>query len=313
MGVREAIVEKDFWVCWMLDYLFHDSPWKDKMAFKGGTSLSKAYKAIERFSEDVDLILDWRELGYIDADFAQELSSSKQARFNKEANNKCVEFLRERFIPAVREDLSSIAGTDISIDIDEHDTQSILVRYPKAFSLAAIRPEIVLEIGPLAAWAPVEPKDIQSYAAVRFPDLFRQKSSVVPTVIAERTFWDKATILHQEAHRPADRVMPSRYSRHYYDLYRLSQLDIRASSLKQLDLLEKVVAFKEKFYHSGWASYGTAKPGTFKLMPSAARLSELRRDYESTKPMLFGTVPGLDEITTELELLECEINSHKDT
>ena len=64
MMVNEAIVEKDFWVCWTLDYLFHESPWQDKLAFKGGTSLSKAYGVIERFSEDIDLILDWTLLGY---------------------------------------------------------------------------------------------------------------------------------------------------------------------------------------------------------------------------------------------------------
>ena len=64
MRVNEAIVEKDFWVFWTLDYLFYDSPWQDKRAFKGGTSLSKAYGVIERFSEDIDLILDWTLLGY---------------------------------------------------------------------------------------------------------------------------------------------------------------------------------------------------------------------------------------------------------
>lgn len=64
MGLHDAIVEKDFWVCFTLDYLFHRSPWPDKIVFKGGTSLSKAYDLISRFSEDIDLILDWRELGY---------------------------------------------------------------------------------------------------------------------------------------------------------------------------------------------------------------------------------------------------------
>lgn len=64
MGLTEAIVEKDYWVCFMLDYLFQCCKWKDSIAFKGGTSLSKAYGLIERFSEDIDLILDWRVLGY---------------------------------------------------------------------------------------------------------------------------------------------------------------------------------------------------------------------------------------------------------
>lgn len=63
MGLNDAIVEKDFWVCFTLDYLFQRSPWKDSITFKGGTSLSKAFRLISRFSEDIDLILDWRVLG----------------------------------------------------------------------------------------------------------------------------------------------------------------------------------------------------------------------------------------------------------
>lgn len=90
MRVHEAIVEKDFWVCWILDYLFHDSPWKDRLAFKGGTSLSKAYGAIERFSEDIDLILDWQLLGYAEEEVWKERSLNKQNAFSKNANQKTV-------------------------------------------------------------------------------------------------------------------------------------------------------------------------------------------------------------------------------
>jgi len=83
IGMTEAIVEKDFWVCWTLDYLFHRCKWKKYLAFKGGTSLTKSYGLIERFSEDIDLILDWRVLGYSKDEPWQYRSNSKQDYFNK--------------------------------------------------------------------------------------------------------------------------------------------------------------------------------------------------------------------------------------
>ena len=101
MQVHEAIIEKDFWVCWVLDYLFQSSPWEDKMAFKGGTSLSKACHAIERFSEDIDLILDWRLLGYSADEPMQERSATRQSKFNIEANRQCAAFLAREFVPAL--------------------------------------------------------------------------------------------------------------------------------------------------------------------------------------------------------------------
>ncbi len=105
MRVHEAIIEKDFWVCWTLDYLFQESPWKDTMAFKGGTSLSKVFGAIERFSEDIDLILDWQLLGYSTTDPWQARSATKQDAFGKEANRRAAEFLADELAPVLGKDL----------------------------------------------------------------------------------------------------------------------------------------------------------------------------------------------------------------
>ncbi len=117
MRVHEAIVEKDFWVCWILDYLFHDNPWKDRLVFKGGTSLSKAFGAIERFSEDIDLILDWKLLGYSDAEPWEDRSVTKQDGFGKEANRKASEFLSKDFVFALRRDLTARAGSAMDIAV----------------------------------------------------------------------------------------------------------------------------------------------------------------------------------------------------
>ena len=86
-ALPEAVIEKDFWVCWTLDYLFHDSPWKDRLAFKGGTSLSKCFDLIHRFSEDIDLILDWRLVGCEKDEPWAERSKNQQDKFNKAVNS----------------------------------------------------------------------------------------------------------------------------------------------------------------------------------------------------------------------------------
>jgi predicted nucleotidyltransferase component of viral defense system len=90
LRVHPAIVEKDFWVCWVLDYLFNESAWRDCLAFKGGTSLSKAYNAIERFSEDIDLVLDWRILGYTRDEPWTPESATQQSALGREANARTV-------------------------------------------------------------------------------------------------------------------------------------------------------------------------------------------------------------------------------
>ncbi len=223
MRVHEAIVEKDFWVCWVLDYLFHDSPWHAQMAFKGGTSLSKAFAAIERFSEDIDLILDWRVLGCSKQEAWADRSATQQDIWNKAANQRATQYLQSEFAGKLQQDLSARAGMPVGISTEGQD---VLVHYPRAFSLMAIQPQIRLEIGPLAAWVPNEEKAISPYAAAHFPHVFRVPQTMVRTIAAARTFWEKATILHQEAHRPPGKAKPLRQSRHYYDLFRLSRTPI---------------------------------------------------------------------------------------
>ena len=306
MHVHEAIVEKDFWVCWVLDHLFHDCPWKDHLAFKGGTSLSKAFGAIERFSEDIDLILDWRSLGYSPEEPWAERSATKQDAFGKESNQRTAEFLARDFVPAIRPVLAERAGTAVGV---EAHAQDVLLQYPRAFSLEAVQPQIRLEIGPMAAWVPNEPRTIRPYAADQFPQLFSQAETTVRTILAERTFWEKATILHQEAHRGPEKSLPPRYSRHYYDLYRLSRMPIRDEALAKIELLQDVVQFKMRFYSCPWARYEEAKPGNLRLLPPKHHAAGLERDYQATQALLFGQIPSFEAIMTELANLEKTINA----
>lgn len=308
MRVHEAIIEKDFWVCWILDYLFQDSPWKAHMAFKGGTSLSKAYGVIERFSEDIDLILEWGFLGYSVDEPWEERSSTKQDAFGKEANQRTAEFLARDFAPALSRGLSDRVGARIEVLAVDQD---VFIQYPRAFSLDAISPQIRLEIGPLAAWVPNEEMAIHSYAAEHFARLFTQANTLVRTITAERTFWEKATILHQEAHRGPEKPLPPRYSRHYYDVYRLSRHPAGGRAMANTELLQEVVQFKMRFYRCAWARYEEATPGSLRLLPQPHNVDELRRDYRAMREMLFGTVPTFDEIIAGLVTLEKSINEPK--
>lgn len=310
MGMTEAIIEKDFWVCWMLDYLFHRSPWKNNIAFKGGTSLSKAYSLIERFSEDIDLILDWRVLGYAKDEPWALRSNNKQDIFNKEACAKTEGFLRGEFLPALIKDIQSEIYDNFKCYIDEFDPQTVIFAYNNDFKDASILPVIRLEIGALAAWTPAAEKTITPYVATQYPKVFKEPVTNILTVLPERTFWEKVTILHREANRSAGSIMPSRYSRHYYDLNCMANSDVKTNALKDIVLLKKVVEFKEKFYRCSWAKYEEAVVGRLKLMPVEKNIPLLREDYEHMKNMIFGYKPDFDVILDSIRNLENEINTN---
>lgn len=149
---------------------------------------------------------------------------------------------------------------------------------------------------------------ITPYVAERHPELFDAPSTSVRTAIPERTFWEKATILHQEANRPEAKTMPRRYSRHYYDMYRLGHSEIADRAIALPELLAKVVAFKEKFYRTPWSKLADARPGTLKLVPLGYRVPELQLDYESMRSMLFGKVSPFEDVLAFIGQLEETIN-----
>jgi len=297
-----AIIEKDFWVCWVLGRLFASEELGPKLMFKGGTSLSKVFGLIERFSEDIDLILDWKEV--TDDDPYAERSNTRQDAFNKQIVNQSQEYIKHRLLPQV----SSILGDLCAVSIEEDDPSRIHVEYPVGFSNKYIRQGIYLEIGPLAQWTPNDSYHIQPYAAYEFPELFDQPSCRVQAVGAERTFWEKATILHREAHRPEDKSTPLRYSRHYYDMARMAAAQVKDVALSDLDLLQSVAKFKMRFYPQRWAKYELARPGTLALIPPAHIVADLKKDYTEMQMLIYGKAPAFDDILQVLGALEDEIN-----
>lgn len=302
-----AVVEKDFWACWVLKRIFSDSQLQTRIVLKGGTSLSKVFGLIERFSEDIDLILDWRLLGYGpgQADpYADQPSNTQQDRFNAEFNERAAAYIAQTLSPRLGELFSRCPQVRVAVDPTE--PQVVNVTYTAAFSLGYLRPQVRLEIGPLASFVPHGSHTIQPYAAQSFSQVFTDPDCPVVAINAERTFWEKATILHHQAHRTT--AMPPRYSRHYYDMARLAASEVTQKALADLRLLEDVVAFKMRFYRCPWANYETAKPGTFRLIPDQARLEELGKDYRRMKVMIFGDVPKFEQIIHTLKTLEDEIN-----
>jgi len=149
---------------------------------------------------------------------------------------------------------------------------------------------------------------ITPYVAERHPELFDAPSTSVRTAIPERTFWEKATILHQEANRPEAKTMPRRYSRHYYNMYRLGHSEIADRAIAHPELLAKVVALKEKFYRTPWSKLADARPGTLKLVPLGYRVPELQLDYDSMRSMLFGKVSPFEDVLAFIGQLEETIN-----
>lgn len=302
-GMTPAIVEKDFWVCWTLGRLFAHPDLSRLLMFKGGTSLSKVFNLIERFSEDIDLILDWRVVVGEDDPLADR-SLTKQEALNKTIEARAVDYIGGEMLAMIAQAVDPICRCELATD----DLHALNVQYPAAFSDAYLRPEVLLEIGPLAGWMPCESYKIRPYAAEAFPQLFKQADCAVQAIRAERTFWEKATILHHEANRPESSPQPLRYSRHYYDMAMMAASPVKDAALADLALLEDVVAFKQRFYRRSWAHYDEAKPGTFRLLPSGHVLAAVEKDYVQMRNMIFGRYPGFDEIMETLRTLEREIN-----
>lgn len=309
MGLHPAIIEKDFWVCWTLRKLFTSPLLGENLVFKGGTSLSKVHRLIERFSEDIDLVLNWEllEYGVSGRDpWEEQPSNTQQDRLCREVNAKAAKYLKNVFHPHLANLFASTPAMTASVS--KREALTINIRYPAAFELTALRPDVKLEIGPLASWMPSDKHIIRPYAAEAYPAVFEDPDCPVRAIRAERSFWEKATILHQQAHRETN--MPPSYSRHYYDLAQMAKSPVKASALADLELLEDVVLFKMRFYRSAWAHYEEAKPGTFRLLPKTQVAQALEADYEKMKAMFFHAPPDWDVILSTLRALEEEINKN---
>ena len=309
-------IEKDFWVCWILKQLFtlKDQP---PIIFKGGTSLSKGYGLIERFSEDIDLAFDRTAFGFTGERDPEKTPSAKASqRLLDELQTTCIDHIRTSLVPLLQAHFELILSGEWALQIDRDDGQKIRFRYPPTlvedeYGTADYVPQyVLLEIGARSDHSPAEKRVIRPYAAEEFPGHF-QNATCEPTILeARRTFWEKVTLLHALHNRPnLERRHIARQSRHYYDLYMLARSSIRDAALQDIDLLRRVADHKTVFFKSGWAGYADAVNGKLRIVPHAELEGFVRRDYDQINDMFFDTPPSFDEILKEVSGLQTEVNS----
>lgn len=308
------IVEKDYWVVWILERLFALPDLKSHLTFKGGTSLSKVFGVIERFSEDVDVSIEKDFLGFSGKDSPETASSrSQQKHLLDKLSEACSKYIQGNLLSDLKVEVASKIRSDrgwqILNDSDDASGQSLLFLYPTLSPKDGyIRPVVKIEMGARAEHWPVSQKTIQSYAKEAVGKRIHEQPVEVRVLDAERTFWEKATILHQYAHLPTDKPLPPRLSRHWYDFFRLLTTNISAKALQQIELLERVANHKKVYFASGWANYDTARKGTLRLAPTDRINTELSRDYTLMEPMFFGQIPEWKIILKTIKDFEGRFN-----
>ena len=311
LGVAASILEKDYWVCRTLGALFALPELGEHLVFKGGTSLSKAYRLIDRFSEDVDVSLHREFLGFGPPAEPEAAAGKEQRRRLEALQEACTKTIHVRLRPALAASMHQQLGEETawSIEIDAEDPQTLLFYYPQAgaASLAYIQPSVRIEFGARSDRWPSEPQKIRSYLSEALNQPLGQ--ATVQTLAAERTFWEKATLLHAEAHRDPGQSMPARYARHYHDLARMALSPVAERALADVELRKRVVTHKSVYFRSAWARYDLAVPATFRLLPPPARRAELIHDHQSMKQMFFRPPPEINEVLKTLERLEEKIRS----
>ncbi len=312
-NLTELIVEKDFWSCFILNRLFSIPKIKRMLIFKGGTSLSKVYEIINRFSDDIDLTIHPNDLDY-DLSRLPEKGTSNTMRknYHKELKKACDEKIIE--IQALLEKdivniLGEIKSTRKYFEFNEEHS-SLLFYYPtqQQEDGGYIKPQIRLEIGSHTGTEPNEIREVKSWVAEEFPDSFEEPNISLIALKPERTFWEKATILHAEYHRPKESTMRNRLSRDYYDLYQMAQHDSGQNAMNDLKMLDEVAKHKNCYFYSKWAKYSEAKVGTLHLYPPQHRIAELEKDFKEMKEMFFKNPPSFDNLLSEIKKIEHKIN-----
>jgi len=313
LGFSKAIVEKDFWVCWSLKHLFALPSFGDHMIFKGGTSLSKAYGIIHRFSEDVDLSLDRAQLGF-EGDRDPEnpdISGGKRKALLQELQDVAIEMVTGPLLAEIKKAFEASLQQEFTLTVDPDDPQTVLFAYP---SLGAepdtyIKPIVRFEFGARGVHLPAEQVGITPYVRQAFPDLLELGKIDVKVLGVERTFWEKATILHMLYHQDPGKPLADRMSRHYYDMAQLTRRDAKARAMDNIDLLKEVAHHKSVFFKAAWANYEDASPGSLRLIPNETLKAALRQDYAGMREMIIGDAPSFDDVLSAIEGFEAEINS----
>ena len=296
-------VEKDWWVSLTLTLLF-ESPWKDFLVFKGGTSLSKAWRVIERFSEDIDLALDRRYLG-----FEGEVTKT-QVRKLREKSHRWV--VGELF-PYLEKQFASL-GYTVTVElapIASKDQEPIQVNiyYPTHMPVSTfVSPRVQVEVGSRSLREPFVHRQIQSLLGEAFPGQgFSDVGIAVATAIPERTFWEKMLLLHEEFQKPLEKIRVNRLSRHLYDLVALWEHGYGSQALTQEGLFWDIVRHRARFTPVKEVEYAQLSPSTILPLPPEAVAAAWARDYEIMRQeMIYGASLDFEALLAQVKGIQEE-------
>ena len=308
LGMTPLVLEKDVWVCWALSRLF-SMPGKLEMAFKGGTSLSKVYNVIDRFSEDIDVTIDYREsapalTGNETPSQLNKLSVGLKASVLNHTKNKLMPY----FLNSLREQFGAGYG---SVELTA-DGEKLYVHYESVLNSKGteyVPTSVLLEFGGRNITEPNEKHVVTPYLvpisqAVTYPE------PEVKVLAMERTYWEKATLIHVECRRKSVKGNAERISRHWYDLFKMSGDLQRYFTVEMYELLESVVRQKKAFYNSSWASYEDCLVGSLRLVPEEALRQILENDFAEMRAagMFYSDSPTFEVILSHLGKVESVLN-----
>jgi len=324
LGTAVQNVEKDFWVCWTLDALFNGLPaGTPRLLFKGGTSLSKSFGLIDRFSEDIDITVFRDDLGKPASVEDLEALSGKKRRARLDAiKEACQAFfagplLRE--LTAVVTHTMKAAGVNgdryrVELDVEDNDQQTLLFWYPSVTTPADdyIRSAVKIEGGAKSALDPHITSTVTPYVGDDIPDRDLTVDGIT-AVDPTRTFWDKVVILHGLRrwfdHRGELRHGGQRVSRHYYDVFKLLQSPIGRTAATNRQLAEDCARHARMFFNRPDFDLAEAADGTWTLAPTDPMIDALARDYSAMAGMVMGPRPAFTEVLEAVAALEKQLNA----
>jgi predicted nucleotidyltransferase component of viral defense system len=316
LNLPEVAVEKDFWVCWILKNLFMLPEFGHQLTFKGGTSLSKGWDLIDRFSEDVDIVIGRESLGFGGENAPELAPSKKQMRKRLDALKvvcqKCIKNeLAPKLSEIIKTEMPDSLEWELKDDPDDLDSQTLLFHYPSVYEEGAayLRRAVKIEMGARSDTDPSESIKIAPYVNNIFPDLFSEMTEV-HVVSPKRTFWEKCMLLYEETFRPNDKKKRKRFlARHYYDVFCLIKAGVAEEAAKDIELFKRIAAHRQVFFRYSWVDYSTLVPGQLRMLPLESQMKDWRSDYENMETeMFFGDVPGFDEVIKTVQVFQETFN-----
>lgn len=319
LGTAASHVEKDFWVCFVLDTLFNRLPkGHHRLLFKGGTSLSKAFDLVHRFSEDVDLVVYREELGFAegrDPTAPGGISNSKRKVLFEELRQACGEYVRGDLADA----LTDLIGEHCKVVPDEKDPdqQTLLVDYPTLYPRdvdSYVLPQVKLEAGARSALDPNVTAAVEPYISGALGDNWSFAVPNINVIEASRTYLDKLMVLHGVhcGYRDDKTRMPregNRMSRHYYDFAMITGTKTGKAALADEALLTSVREHSRIAFRQAWRKLDEAVPGTIRIVPQDELHEILRKDYDAMRRMMFGEPPDFDWILGQIRMAEDAVNA----